>query len=73
MATLGYCTVGSNQMEDAKTFYDAFLGSAGITPLFEHTSRCGVHIDSIASRTWEHTEQPIAKSSYARPRHHAPP
>ena len=31
MATLGYCTVGSNCLEKAKIFYDALLGSAGIT------------------------------------------
>lgn len=38
MATLSYCTVGSNRLEEAKAFYDALLGSAGITPLFEHPS-----------------------------------
>jgi catechol 2,3-dioxygenase-like lactoylglutathione lyase family enzyme len=38
MATLGYCTVGSNSLEKAKTFYDALLGSAGMSPLFEHPS-----------------------------------
>lgn len=38
MATLGYGTVGSNRLEEAKSFYDALLGSAGITPLFEHPS-----------------------------------
>jgi hypothetical protein len=38
MATLGYCTVGSNRLGDAKSFYDALLGSAGIAPLFEHPS-----------------------------------
>jgi catechol 2,3-dioxygenase-like lactoylglutathione lyase family enzyme len=36
MATLGYGTVGSNRLEEAKAFYDALLGSAGITPMFEH-------------------------------------
>ena len=38
MAVLGYCTVGSNRLEEAKTFYDALLGSAGISPMFEHPS-----------------------------------
>lgn len=38
MAVLGYCTVGSNRLEEAKAFYDALLGSAGITRLFEHPS-----------------------------------
>jgi catechol 2,3-dioxygenase-like lactoylglutathione lyase family enzyme len=38
MATLGYCTVGSNGLEAAKAFYDDLLGSAGIRPLFEHPS-----------------------------------
>jgi len=38
MAMLSYCTVGSNRLEEAKAFYDALLGSAGITRLFEHPS-----------------------------------
>jgi catechol 2,3-dioxygenase-like lactoylglutathione lyase family enzyme len=38
MATLGYCTVGSNHLEKAKSFYDALLGTAGMTGLFEHPS-----------------------------------
>jgi catechol 2,3-dioxygenase-like lactoylglutathione lyase family enzyme len=38
MAMLSYCTVGSNHLQEAKAFYDALLGSAGITPLFEHPS-----------------------------------
>ena len=38
MATLGYCTVGSNSLDKAKTFYDALLGVAGMTSLFEHPS-----------------------------------
>ncbi|HVY02623.1 MAG TPA: hypothetical protein VG983_03115, partial [Caulobacterales bacterium] len=29
MARLGYATVGSNKLEEAKAFYDALLGSAG--------------------------------------------
>ncbi len=37
-AVLGYCTVGSNRLEEAKSFYDVLLGSAGITPMFEHPS-----------------------------------
>ena len=36
--TLSYSTVGSNRLEDAKRFYDALLGSAGLTPAFEHPS-----------------------------------
>jgi catechol 2,3-dioxygenase-like lactoylglutathione lyase family enzyme len=38
MAAIGYCTVGSNHLQKAKAFYDALLGTAGITPLFEHPS-----------------------------------
>ena len=38
MGALGYCTVGSNRLEAAKAFYDDLLGSAGVTPLFEHPS-----------------------------------
>jgi catechol 2,3-dioxygenase-like lactoylglutathione lyase family enzyme len=36
MATVSYGSVGSNDLEKAKTFYDALLGSAGIKRLFEH-------------------------------------
>jgi catechol 2,3-dioxygenase-like lactoylglutathione lyase family enzyme len=36
MAALGYATVGSNNLEKAKAFYDALFGPAGITPVFEH-------------------------------------
>jgi hypothetical protein len=36
MAALAYGTVGSNRLEAAKSFYDALLGSAGITPVCEH-------------------------------------
>jgi hypothetical protein len=43
MAVLGYCTVGSNRLEEAKTFYDALLGSTGIFPMFEHPSRGRVY------------------------------
>ena len=38
MTTLGYCTVGSNRLKEAKTFYDALLGSAWITQLCERPS-----------------------------------
>jgi hypothetical protein len=38
MASLGYVTVGSNQLEFARSFYDALLGSAGIKSLWEHPS-----------------------------------
>jgi catechol 2,3-dioxygenase-like lactoylglutathione lyase family enzyme len=38
MARLGYATVGSNHLEDAKRFYDALFGLAGIAPVFEHPS-----------------------------------
>jgi catechol 2,3-dioxygenase-like lactoylglutathione lyase family enzyme len=38
MATLGYATVGSNDLGKAMAFYDALLGSAGIVGLFEHPS-----------------------------------
>jgi len=38
MAILGYFTVGSNRLDEAKAFYDALLGSAGIAPMREHPS-----------------------------------
>jgi catechol 2,3-dioxygenase-like lactoylglutathione lyase family enzyme len=38
MTTLGYGTVGSNKLTEAKAFYDALLGSAGLTPIYEHPS-----------------------------------
>ena len=38
MAVLNYCTVGSNHLEEAKSFYDGLLGLAGLTRLFEHPS-----------------------------------
>lgn len=38
MAQLGYVTVGSNRLEDAKAFYDALFQSANIMPLWEHPS-----------------------------------
>lgn len=36
MAHLGYATVGSNGLEQAKSFYDALFGSFGIIPAFDH-------------------------------------
>jgi catechol 2,3-dioxygenase-like lactoylglutathione lyase family enzyme len=33
---LSYVTVGSNDIEAAKRFYDALLGSIGMKPLMEH-------------------------------------
>ena len=38
MATLGYVTVGTNLLEEARAFYDALLASAGVRPLWEHPS-----------------------------------
>ena len=38
MAALVYATVGSNQLDVAKAFYDALLGSAGIKPVYGHPS-----------------------------------
>jgi catechol 2,3-dioxygenase-like lactoylglutathione lyase family enzyme len=38
MAMLSYGTVGSNNLEKAKTFYDELMGSAGVGKLFEHPS-----------------------------------
>lgn len=35
---LGYATVGSNRLDDAKTFYDGLLTAIGWVPLFEHGS-----------------------------------
>jgi hypothetical protein len=35
---IAYYAVGSNRLGEAKSFYDALLGSAGITPMFEHPS-----------------------------------
>jgi catechol 2,3-dioxygenase-like lactoylglutathione lyase family enzyme len=36
MVALGYATVGSNDLERAKTFYDALFSGAGVVPVFEH-------------------------------------
>jgi catechol 2,3-dioxygenase-like lactoylglutathione lyase family enzyme len=38
MINLGHGTVGSNDLQKAKAFYDELLGSAGVAPLFEHPS-----------------------------------
>lgn len=38
MGVLAYCTVGSNRLAEAKAFYDALLGGAGLQALFEHPS-----------------------------------
>ncbi|USQ95767.1 VOC family protein [Caulobacter sp. RL271] len=38
MAKVNYVTVGSNDLEKAKAFYDGLLGSIGFKPLFEHPS-----------------------------------
>ena len=38
MPSLSYCTVGSNDLEKAKAFYDELLGSIGWGTLFEHPS-----------------------------------
>ena len=38
MAQLTYATVGSNNLEAAKAFYDELLGSIGMKPMFEHPS-----------------------------------
>ena len=38
MAQISYTTVGSNNLEPAKAYYDALLGSIGMSPRFEHPS-----------------------------------
>jgi catechol 2,3-dioxygenase-like lactoylglutathione lyase family enzyme len=38
MATLGYATIGSNDLERAKVFYTSLFEPFGITPLFPHPS-----------------------------------
>lgn len=38
MAKMAYMTVGSNRLEAAKAFYDALLGSIGMTGVYEHPS-----------------------------------
>lgn len=38
MGSMAYCTVGSNDLPRAKTFYDGLLPLVGLAPLFEHPS-----------------------------------
>jgi catechol 2,3-dioxygenase-like lactoylglutathione lyase family enzyme len=38
MAKVGYFTVGSNRLDEAKAFYDALLGSIGMASVHEHAS-----------------------------------
>jgi catechol 2,3-dioxygenase-like lactoylglutathione lyase family enzyme len=38
MASVNYVTVGSNQLDKAKAFYDALLGSIGMSGIHEHSS-----------------------------------
>ncbi|HEX4377722.1 MAG TPA: VOC family protein [Steroidobacteraceae bacterium] len=38
MPSIGYATVGSNRLEEAKKFYDELFGSVGGTGVFEHPS-----------------------------------
>jgi catechol 2,3-dioxygenase-like lactoylglutathione lyase family enzyme len=38
MARISYFTVGSNDLEKAKVFYDALLGTIGMTGVHEHAS-----------------------------------
>jgi catechol 2,3-dioxygenase-like lactoylglutathione lyase family enzyme len=41
---LNYATVGSNQLEEAKAFYDQLLGLIGMTPLLEHQSGGRIYV-----------------------------
>ena len=38
MAKISYLTVGSNNLDKAKVFYDALLGTIGMAPAHEHPS-----------------------------------
>ena len=38
MARVSYITVGSNDLERAKAFYDPLMASIGLRPVFEHPS-----------------------------------
>ena len=38
MGEVSYATVGSNRLEEAKSFYDALLETIGMQTLFEHPS-----------------------------------
>ena len=35
---LNYATVGSNNLEEARRFYDGLLAMVGMTPMFDHPS-----------------------------------
>jgi hypothetical protein len=48
MPSLSYCTVGSNDFEKAKEFYDQLLASAGWEVLFEYPSGGRVYSDGIS-------------------------
>lgn len=38
MGAVSYATVGSNRLDEAKDFYDALLGTIGLTGVFDHPS-----------------------------------
>lgn len=38
MGTLTYATVGSNQLTEAKSFYDVLMAQVGLKPILEHPS-----------------------------------
>jgi catechol 2,3-dioxygenase-like lactoylglutathione lyase family enzyme len=38
MVKLGYATVGSNRLDDAKKFYDTLFAGTGVAGAFEHPS-----------------------------------
>jgi catechol 2,3-dioxygenase-like lactoylglutathione lyase family enzyme len=38
MATLNYFAVGSNKLDEARTFYDALMASIGWSKMFDHPS-----------------------------------
>lgn len=48
MAIIGYCTVGSNDLEKAKAFYDELLGSIGWKGVMEHQTGGRVYSDGTA-------------------------
>lgn len=43
----GYALVGSNDLDKAKAFYDALLGSVGMPTMFEHSSGGRVYGNSM--------------------------
>ena len=45
MAKVSYCTVGSNDLEKAKAFYDELLGSIEMKPFLEHPSGGRIYRD----------------------------